>query len=155
MYLPLKPSLLDNLIDESPESSVEQPQPYTLKALKKSVRRDLENLLNSRVCWHLWPKHYSELNVSVLNYGLPDFSALPFSRTEGQVHLCNLVEETIKRFEPRFDSICVSVIGEGEPEDRILRLRIQAIFRVGSAEEEIVFDSEVEPISLGIKVEES
>ncbi|OAN11065.1 lysozyme [Photobacterium jeanii] len=155
MYVPLKPSLLDNLIDESPENEAERPKPYSLQMLKNSVRRDLESLLNSRKTWRKWPSHLRELDSSLLNYGLSDFSSMPFGSKDSRRLLCSMVEDTIKRFEPRFDSVIVSVLGDDEPDDRVLRLRIQAVFRVGEAEEEIIFDSEVEPISLGIKVEES
>ncbi|MGR5076313.1 type VI secretion system baseplate subunit TssE [Photobacterium swingsii] len=155
MYVPLKPSLLDNLIDDAPEAITEQPASYSLQALKNSVRRDIELLLNSRRSWLTWSKRLTELDVSVMNYGLPDFSSMPFSSSDGRSYLCRIVEETITRFEPRFDAVYVSVLEEGSPEDRILRLRIQAIFRVGTEQEELVFDSEVEPVSLGIKVEES
>ncbi|OZS41815.1 type VI secretion system baseplate subunit TssE [Photobacterium sanguinicancri] len=155
MYVPLKPSLLDNLIDDTPEITTEQPITYSLQALKDSVRRDIEWLLNSRRSWLTWSKHLEELDISVMNYGLPDFSAMPFSSSDGRSYLCRIVEETITRFEPRFDAVFVTVLEDGAPEDRVLRLRIQAIFRVGTEQEELVFDSEVEPVSLGIKVEES
>ncbi|MDO6498417.1 type VI secretion system baseplate subunit TssE [Photobacterium sanguinicancri] len=155
MYVPLKPSLLDNLIDDTPEITTEQPITYSLQALKDSVRRDIEWLLNSRRSWLTWSKHLEELDISVMNYGLPDFSAMPFSSSDGRNYLCRIVEETITRFEPRFDAVFVTVLEDGAPEDRVLRLRIQAIFRVGTEQEELIFDSEVEPVSLGIKVEES
>ncbi|WP_261858749.1 type VI secretion system baseplate subunit TssE [Photobacterium sanguinicancri] len=155
MYVPLKPSLLDNLIDDTPEITTEQPITYSLQALKDSVRRDIEWLLNSRRSWLTWSKHLEELDISVMNYGLPDFSSMPFSSSDGRSYLCRIVEETITRFEPRFDAVFVTVLEDGAPEDRVLRLRIQAIFRVGTEQEELIFDSEVEPVSLGIKVEES
>ena len=72
---PLQQSLLDRLIDDSPgqPDSGRLRRGFDLKALRQSVRRDLENLLNSRVQWHTWPDSYTELPQSLLNYGLPHF----------------------------------------------------------------------------------
>ena len=47
---PLVPSVLDRLLDDNPGAKSEPPQSrhQVLRDLKQSVRRDLENLLNTR-----------------------------------------------------------------------------------------------------------
>src|SRR5262245_30104663 len=74
---PLIPSILDRLIDLDPTVSRE-PSPsrhQVLRELKLSVRRDLENLLNSRQRCVSPPDHMKELEKSLVNYGIPDLTA--------------------------------------------------------------------------------
>lgn len=151
----LLPSLLDRLIDDSPELGENVVQPFTWRDMRQSVRQDLENLLNAKVHWHIWSKYYPELDHSLFSYGLPDFSAMPLSSLDGRQTLCRIIEETIRKFEPRFADVAVTVVGEEQPVDRILRLRIHALFHASPEPEEVTFDSEVEPVCLGIRISES
>lgn len=151
----LLPSLLDRLIDDSPELGKDVIQPFTWKDMRHSVRRDLENLLNAKVSWLVWPKWCKELDCSIFAYGLPDFSAMPLSSTNGRQVLCRIIEETIRKFEPRFVDVTVTVVSEEQLLDRILRLRIYALFHATPEPEEVIFDSEVEPVCLGIRISES
>ncbi|ELR64598.1 Putative protein ImpF [Photobacterium marinum] len=151
----LLPSILDRLLDDDPESTREVSRVFHWREMRQSVRRDLENLLNARISWLVWPDWWSELDHSLLTYGLPDFSAMPLSSVDGRDELCRVIEETIRKFEPRFTDVAVSVISEEQPLDRILRLRIHALLRADPEPEEVFFDSEVEPVCLGIRVRES
>ena len=153
----LQQSILDRLIDDSPGE--QEPQRIRrgsdLKKLRATVRRDLQNLLNTRVQWNTWPKEYSELDQSLMNYGLPDFSVMVVDNQQGKERLCKYVEQTIRRFEPRFADVEV-VPKEGEDDvDRVLRLRISAILHADPDPEHVLFDSEVEPVNLGLKIVES
>lgn len=147
-------SLLDRLIDDAPgqKDSGRQRRGFDLKALRQSVRRDLENLLNTRVQWHVWPESYSELPQSLLNYGLPDFSVMVVDSIEGRQQLCRAVEQCIRRFEPRFVEVAVSLPDEEQSIERVLRLRIQALLYADPEPEHIMFDSEVEPVHLGLTI---
>ncbi|WP_413112318.1 type VI secretion system baseplate subunit TssE [Thaumasiovibrio sp. DFM-14] len=147
-------SLLDKLIDLSPESTVDKQEYRQAATSVANLRRDVENLLNARVGWNRWDDTFEEVAASILNYGLPDFSSMPFSSQSGKTHLCKIVKETLQRFEPRLFDIDVSVREDEEKLDRILRLRIQAVVLQSGVSEEIVFDSEIEPVNLGFKVSE-
>lgn len=151
---PLIPSLIDRLIDDTPIEQSISPRSFTWRDMRQSVRRDLENLLNAKLTWTVWPKCYSELDRSLMAYGLPDFSAMPLSNKEGRQELCRIIEQTIIKFEPRFADVAVTVVGDTESVDRILRLRIHALFHATPDVEEVTFDSEVEPVSLGIRIKE-
>ena len=150
----LQMSLLDRLIDDAPglKDPGRQRRGFDLKALRQSVRRDLENLLNTRVQWHVWPESYSELPQSLLNYGLPDFSVMVVDSIEGRQQLCRAVEQCIRRFEPRFVEVEVSLADEEQNIERVLRLRIQALLYADPEPEHITFDSEVEPVHLGLTI---
>ncbi|XQW83478.1 type VI secretion system baseplate subunit TssE [Thalassotalea piscium] len=153
----IQASILDRLIDDSPESPdiKEANKGLNLKQLRASVRRDLENLLNAKVQWLTWPENYKELDNSLLNYGLHDFSSMAVASLEGRQLLCQQVAETIKRFEPRFIEVEVEAMESEQPLDRIMRLRINALLYADPEPEYITFDSEVEPVNLGLKVVET
>ena len=66
---PLMPSLLDRLLDDEPNNNQDAPQArhQVLRELKQSVRRDLENLLNTR--WRctaliMWISCLASVNAS-------------------------------------------------------------------------------------------
>lgn len=147
-------SLLDKLIDDDPEESVvdENYKGINLTQLRKNVRRDIENLLNAKVPWNTWPDSYRELDRSLVNYGLQDFSSMAVGSLEGRQLLCQKVKETILRFEPRFIEVNVETVDNEQSIDRILKLRINALLYADPDPEYISFDSEVEPVHLGMRV---
>ena len=61
----LLPSVLDRLIDQDPQVRQEaaRGRSQLLKEMKLAVRRDLENLLNTRVRCVPWPAELTELQA--------------------------------------------------------------------------------------------
>jgi len=153
----LQLSLLDKLIDDNPQEPDlrEGHSGASLKVIRANVRRDLENLLNAKVPWQTWPECYRELDNSLVNYGLQDFSSMAVGSLEGRQLLCQKVADAIKRFEPRFIEVEVATVDNEQPLDRILRLRINALLYADPEPEYISFDSEVEPVHLGMKLEDN
>jgi len=152
----LQSSILDRLIDDEPEvqKSPSRTEGISISELRKSVRRDIEALLNARIQWHTWPEQYTELSTSCLSYGLPDFSSMFVSSDEGRNLLCEMVKKAILKFEPRF--IEVEVFTEEEqPLNRVLNLRINALLYADPEPEFISFNSEVEPVNLSMKIFEA
>lgn len=144
---PLVPSLLDRLIDLEPDNSKEAPpsRNQVLRDLKQSVRRDLENLLNTRRCCVSPDPGLKELKQSLLNYGLPDFLGLNMSAPKDREDFCRQLQAVIRQFEPRFKSVKVLLLSNAEPLDRTLRFRIDALMYADPAPEAVVFDSSLEP----------
>ncbi|WDE03285.1 type VI secretion system baseplate subunit TssE [Thalassomonas viridans] len=153
----LQVSLLDKLIDDNPQEPEARDghNGAGLNQVRANVRRDLENLLNAKVPWQTWPACYRELDHSLVNYGLQDFSSMAVGSLEGRQLLCQKVADAIKRFEPRFIEVEVATVDNEQPLDRILRLRISALLYADPEPEYICFDSEVEPVHLGMKVQET
>lgn len=153
----LQPSLLDRLIDEDPSQpdKIQMVRGISLQQLRLNVRRDLENLLNAKMQWLVWPKAYKELDKSLINYGLPDFSSMPVGSLEGRQILCKRVAETIRLFEPRFLEVDVTTATDEQELDRTLRLRISALLFAEPEPQYITFDSEIEPVHLGLVVKET
>jgi type VI secretion system protein ImpF len=153
--LSLLPSVLDRLLDYEPEIQREAPAgPHQLlRDLKQSVRRDLENLLNTRVRNLTWPPHLKELKQSLVNYGLPDFTGVNLGSTKDREDFCKVIASIINLFEPRLKNVSVTPITASEPLDRTFHFRIDALLRTEPAPEPVVFDSNVEPATGGVEVQ--
>jgi type VI secretion system protein ImpF len=151
----LLPSVLDRLLDDEPDVQRETPVgPHQLlRDLKQSVRRDLENLLNTRVRYHTWPTHLTELKQSLVNYGLPDFTMVSLSSPKDRDDLCKRIQQVIQTFEPRLANVSVVPVSSAEPLDRTFHFRIDAQLRTEPSPEQIVFDSNVEPSTGGVEVQ--
>ena len=145
----LVPSVLDRLLDDEPENSRETPKSrnQVLRELKQSVRRDLEALLNTRWRCVNWPPDLDDLDVSLVNYGIPDFTGASMSTLGSREQLRRVIEQVIRRFEPRFKTVKVKLLDNADPADRTLRLRIDALLYAEPAPEPVVFDSQLEPTS--------
>jgi type VI secretion system protein ImpF len=144
---PLVASLLDRLLDEEPTASRDAPknQNQLLRELKQSVRRDLENLLNTRQrCLDL-PEDLAELSRSLVNYGIPDFTGSGMGSAKSPQDICRLLKEVIVRYEPRFKRVAVQLLDNSESLDRTLRFRIDTVLRVEPVAERVIFDSTLQP----------
>ena len=154
----LRPSILDRIIDDSPELNKKEYQSdekFNLNHLKNSVRRDLENLFNSRYRISDLPVELNEIKNSLVNYGLPDLATINMINIDKRADFCKKIEKTIKYFEPRFQSVKVKYLENIDHTDRTLRFRIEAVLYAEPMPEKIIFDSILEPISRNISIEEA
>lgn len=151
---PLIPSVLDRLIDFEPELTKEtaKSRAQVLRELKDSVRRDLENLLNTRWRCISWPPNFEELDVSVVNYGIPDFTGANMSLASEREELRRTIERIIRQFEPRFKTIKVVLLENRDEFDRTLRFRIDALLHAEPAPEPVIFDSQLQPTATTFEV---
>jgi type VI secretion system protein ImpF len=137
------PSLLDRLIDDEPNVQQESlnHRAQDLRELKRSVARDLENMLNTqREALKDVPSEFVEVNQSLLVYGLPDFSSFNLlSPGDGDL-LCRAIERVISNFEPRLQRPNVRMEAPNQSE-RVFRFRVDALFRIEPAPEPVVFDT--------------
>jgi len=142
---PLSASLLDRLMEG--EDGTPRSGPPRLSDLKNAVRRDMEMLLNSH-CRCMTPREgQDQLAQSVVSYGIPDFTGLDLATEESRDRLVRHIEETIRRFEPRFLEVHVSRVNNSEDLDRTLRLRIEALMHADPAPEPLVLSSQFDPTS--------
>ncbi len=135
--------LLDRLMDDAPEREQDRvlSNAEVLEALRASVRRDLQSLLNSRRRWRSWPVGLRELATSPVGYGLPDFASGAFGEATRREALRQEVEATIRRFEPRFVTLKVHLVEGQDALTGTLRLRIEALLDADPAPEPIGFDT--------------
>ncbi len=149
--------LLDRLIDDDPEEMQDPPMSSVaaLEALRLSVRRDLEALLNARRRWRSWPAGLKELAASPVGFGLPDLSSGAMADAKRREEFRAEVEATIRRFEPRLAQVRVSLLGDSTPLDNTLRLRIDGLLHADPAPEPVAFDTVVEPATSDVTVQAS
>lgn len=134
------PSILDRLTPGGPSRDGQ-----SLRDLKEGVRRDLENLLNTRWRCASWPPDLDQLEVSLVNYGLPDFTGTNFAADSDQHKLRSITEQIIRAFEPRFKHVTVSIQKNESDIDRTIRFRIEGVLYADPAPEPVVFNSTLEP----------
>ena len=118
-----------------------------LGQMKLSVRRDLENLLNTRRRCLPPPDDLTELERSLVHYGLPDFTGKSMATAESREEFRRVLEEVIRDWEPRFQTVSVTLLESAEPLDRTLRFRIDVLMYADPAPEQLVFDSTLEPMT--------
>jgi type VI secretion system protein ImpF len=137
----LQASILDRLIDNEPEVSFEPVQFRLLdmRQIKAHVIRDLENLLNTRRLIEAPPAEFSELNRSVLIYGLKDYTSLSPRSSSVRKLLRQDIEHAIARFEPRLRNVKVQI--EPDQKGHSLRFRINATLVIEPEREPVQFDT--------------
>jgi type VI secretion system protein ImpF len=150
---PLRLPLLDRLLDDEPKIKTEAPmtRSASLARLKTAVRRDLENLLNTRRTPDLIPEGSVEILRSVYYYGLPDITSMPANFLYEQTKLLQSIETAVKTFEARLDGVKVSlvpVVGQS----RVLRFVIDGMLRIDPLPEHVVYDASIELTSLEVSI---
>jgi type VI secretion system lysozyme-like protein len=142
----LLPSLLDRLTD--PESSGSGALlGYDLGRMIDAVRRDLEELLNTRQSHQGMPEEFVELHNSIAAYGLPDFSSVDAGKSAQRKAMGRIIEAIISRFEPRLGDVqAVPIDVPGEKESQRVQFQISARLRLEPSPE-VGFDTVVELLS--------
>lgn len=153
----IRPSILDRLLDEDPASNVdsERDRERQIKNLRNSVRRDLENLLNTRLRIVEPGDEYPEVCASLLNYGLPDLATINIGDLNQRKRFIEQLETMVAEFEPRFKSVTINYQENADRLDRSLRFRIDAVLFADPYPETVIFDSILEPISRSVNIEEA
>lgn len=143
------PSIMDRLIDENPGVSTDVPKMrvQAMRDLRNSVRRDLEAILNTRQTILNWSDDLTEINYSVIDFGVADMSGLSVGSEGAKEEFRALIEDRIRKFEPRFKSVEVKLVTNSDADDRALRFHIDAWLDVNPAPEHVDFDSVLDPIS--------
>lgn len=139
----LLPSVLDRLIDHDPEVREEaaRSRHQLLRDLKQAVRRDLENLLNTRVRCVSWSTELKELKQSMVNFGIPDLTGAALGSQKGREEFRRSIQAVISIFEPRLKKPVVSLRGNEESIDRTIRFHIDAVLHAEPAPEPVSYDS--------------
>lgn len=146
--------LLDRLIDADPSEESDRPlsAAAAMDAVRRSICNDLEELLNTRRRWHSWDPQLAELDRSLVGFGLPDFASGAFNDPRRREELRVLVENCIRRFEPRIVSLKVSLVEATDKLSGTLRLRIDALLHSDPAPEPISFNTVVDLTTKNVTV---
>ncbi|MEW4490519.1 type VI secretion system baseplate subunit TssE [Thalassoglobus sp. JC818] len=145
----IRQSVLDRLMDDEPDRQQDDPVTETqlLRKIEDSVRRDVEDLLNTKYRCQDWPPQFDSLEDSLINYGLPDFTAAGFNAINEPDVLISSIKTALRLFEPRLKNVRVEKVKNPDYYDRTFRFRILATLVIESLEQDVRFDSIMESAS--------
>lgn len=106
--------------------------------LERSIERELSRLLNTRCPCTM--EQLATRERSVVDYGLPDYSALYTANLDDQKRLAMLVRDTIAAFEPRLREVRVEIA-------RIPNSRHALRVSVGGM---VLIEGRLEPVSFNV-----
>jgi type VI secretion system protein ImpF len=141
-------SVLDRLMDVEDWPTT---RTQSTRFFRDAIKRDLEWLLNTRQPPIPELASWPAAKASVINYGLPDISALGLSNAADHRALRIAIETCLRNYEPRLIDVRVSLQGS-DTTDRRLRFHIEGNMKLDPAPEEIAFDTVLELSSGEYKV---
>ncbi|MDR3618408.1 MAG: type VI secretion system baseplate subunit TssE [Paludisphaera borealis] len=132
------PDLIRAAEDESSQSS-------RMEKLKQEVRTHLEWLLNTRCCLPMSLEGLETLESSLVAYGLPDISSLRSGSTKDREQLEHMLEDAIRRFEPRLDNVRVDFNPSEQDRSRsTIHYRVSAVLKIKPFNQPVLFDTVLE-----------
>jgi type VI secretion system protein ImpF len=142
-------SVLDRLIGAarrgSPKDDVDQ--------YMDCVLRDLEDLFNTRRTSDSDDIDDEYLENSIYAFGIPDFATLNAASADSEAYLRSLVEEAIKRFEPRLSNVDVEVLGEIRAYlPREVKLLIRGHLTIEEDRHPVIFDTVLDVVNGELQV---
>lgn len=110
-------------------------------AIRDSVSRDLEALLNTRSeMSRVIPAAFPECRKSSLGFGIPDFSSHNLLSPGDRDRIRRAIELAIATHEKRLTRVRVG-LDPPKPLDKALRFRVEALLELGAEREKVQFDA--------------
>lgn len=152
--LGLMPSVLDRIIDPASLGTKSGPG-FSLSELVSSVRRDLEELLNTRQNQDREIDSFPLLAQSVYRFGLPEVVTLKATSLDDRQKIARLIERAINLHEPRLTNVRATLV-ENEKifRNSTLNYRIEARLRLEPAPD-LVFETLLEFATGQTRIEEA
>lgn len=133
-------SFIDRLCETRHSASISEMREY--------LRRDLEDLLNTRQGCDNIPQWCEQLRSSIAVYGLHNIETVDISSQEELLRLLSDIKNAIIRFEPRLENVEVSITKDESGKQAwspfILHLRIDAEMRMGNYLDRVVFNTMIQ-----------
>ena len=121
-------------------------------ALRQSVSRDLQRLLNARRAWRPIPQ---ALDNSIMGHGLSDFSAGQYNSIDQRTALIEAIRAAVEAFEPRLEKLEVRLRQGPSDNDPLFHIVIAGILNAGDDQPTVVFETTVEAASTDVIVADS
>jgi type VI secretion system protein ImpF len=138
----LQPSILDRLIDPNSRGN-SLIRGYKVEQMEAAVRRDLEDLLNTRQSLGALPEGLADVASSILCYGVPDLVSLNALGEAQQQAIGEKLQSIITQFEPRLRDVRATLVQSDDERSRTIRFRIAARLCLDPAPE-VAFDTVLE-----------
>ncbi len=142
----IRQSLLDRLIDRDPEARIDphMSRMESLHQFRRSIKRDLEYLLNTVRNSDPVPDAFSELKRSVYYYGLPDLNGVALENPQDEARMLRSLEDVISMFEPRLARVRVTSYERLSKKKSSLLFHVDAVLMIEPHPEPISFDTVLE-----------
>lgn len=139
----IKAPLLTLLLDDEPQSLSEKSIAKSIDAttLYEDIRINLQRILNTRFLGVQWPVYLDQLNQSILNYGIDDFTHSYFGNKQSQKNLCVKLSSVIATYESRLSDVMVFALESDMAMERLLKIRIEAQINLVPAPIPAIFES--------------
>src|SRR5262249_22751563 len=135
----LMPSILDRLID--PDSGgTDWRRGYGVEQMIETVRRDLEDLLNTRVTSQGLPEDLERVRNSLVGSARPDWPSLTARTPSQREEIGRVLETSIGRYEPRLRDVRATLVEEPGSKKQTVRFRVEARLALDPAPE-VAFDT--------------
>lgn len=145
--------ILDRLqVLEDKERVVVEHLPMSDREVRESVKRNLADLLNSRI--YFYPVHEDPLLAqSTFACGIPDYLGLGIGIDESSRQFKAIVERTVSWYEPRLTGVNVDLSFHSQYADRQIFLKVSGNLVLDNKTERVIYETAVEPESNAVKVE--
>lgn len=145
--------ILDRLqVLDDKERVVVEHLPMSDREVRESVKRNLADLLNSRV--HFYPVQRDPLLAqSTFACGIPDFLGLGIGLDESAREFKASVERAVSWYEPRLSGVTVDLSFHSQYADRQIFLKVSGNLLLENKTERVIFETAVEPESNSVKVD--
>ena len=149
----LMPTILDRLVDPN-SGGTEARRGYGLQQMLEVIRRDLEDLLNTRQSASDLPAELTHVHKSIAMYGLPDLTSFTIVTTQQRDDMATRLEAIVAHHEPRLRDIRVVISNIEESNRPSVRCRIEGRLALDPAPE-VSFDTIMEPFTGQHKVRQN
>src|SRR5438046_1105633 len=149
----LMPSIVDRLVDPL-SAGTDARRGYSLPQMLEMIRRDLEDLLNTRQTNMGMPPQLTRVARSMMSYGLPDLTTFTVTSIAARDDMSRKLESIISQHEPRLKDVRVILSDIEEGNKQAIRCRIEARFALDPAPE-VSFDTIMEPLTGQHKVRQA
>jgi type VI secretion system protein ImpF len=129
--------LFDKLGQRSDSSDHSSDQVLAIAGVEASVAQELNRLTNSRSRVAL--TDFEQANLSVLDYGIPDYSARSAQSESDRSLIARAITRAIQVFEPRLSEVEVELV-QGYSANTIALYRIGASLRVANNVQRVNFN---------------
>ena len=108
-----------------------------------AVRRDLEELLNTRQTHVGLPAAYEQIHKSIVAYGLPDLVTLEAITSKHRETIAERIQRIVETFEPRLRDVKVTYVPGENKSERSIKFKVDAKLYVNPSPE-VAFDTVLE-----------
>lgn len=138
----LMPSVLDRLIDPDSGGTLAR-RGYPIERMVEAVRRDLEDLLNTRRTNPKIAAEFVEVLASIEAYGIPDLATVNAYTSRQREEIGHVIEQVVLQFEPRLRDVRATLLPPKFPNEPTVRFHVDARLALDPAPE-VAFETILE-----------